>query len=245
MEHGTWNDKCLQLKIVSTGYSTPEVGLWAYPLYNRRKMNTKNTVIFDFDGTLADTFTYILLVFKELAEEYDINIEGVDVEAMRSLSVMQLLKYFHIPLYKLPFIVLEGQKRMKRYRTKIKPIKGIPDMLRQLKERGYTLGILTSNSAENVEDFLQRHNMHVFDFLLSQNNLFGKDRSLKALMKKYSIDREEAIYVGDEIRDIEACHKVKLDIIAVGWGFNTPRILKTLNPTFLAETPVNILEILP
>ena len=213
-------------------------------LYNRRKMNTKNTVIFDFDGTLADTFTYILLVFKELAEEYDINIEGVDVEAMRSLSVMQLLKYFHIPLYKLPFIVLEGQKRMKRYASKIKPINGIPEVLAELKKRNYRLGILTSNSVENVDDFLKRHDLDMFDFLLSQNNLFGKDRSLRTIMKKYNIIKEEAIYVGDELRDLDACHTVKIDVIAVGWGFNTPAILKTLRPTYLADKPDDILTIL-
>lgn len=208
-------------------------------------MNTKNTVIFDFDGTLADTFTYILLVFKELAEEYDINIEGVDVEAMRSLSVLQLLKYFHIPLYKLPFIVLEGQKRMKRYAPKIKPIKGIPEVLKELKKRNYRMGILTSNSVENVDEFLKRYKLDsYFDFLLSQNNLFGKDRSLRSIMKKYKIVKDEAIYVGDEIRDLDACHTIDIDVIAVGWGFNTPAILKTLKPTFLADTPEQLLTIL-
>ena len=207
-------------------------------------MSTKNTVIFDFDGTLADTFTYILLVFKEIAEEYDINIEGVDVEAMRSLSVIQLLKYFHIPLYKLPFIVLEGQKRMKRYAPKIKPIKGIPEVLNELKKRNYRMGILTSNSVENVDDFLTRHDLDMFDFLLSQNNLFGKDRSLRSLMKKYKIVKDEAIYVGDEIRDLDACHTVQIDVVAVGWGFNTPGILKTLRPTFIVDTPEDLLTIL-
>ncbi len=208
-------------------------------------MNTKNTVIFDFDGTLADTFTYILLVFKELAEEYDINIEGVDVEAMRSLSVLQLLSYFHIPLYKLPFIVLEGQKRMKRYAPKIKPIKGIPEVLKELKKRNYRMGILTSNSVENVDEFLKRYKLDsYFDFLLSQNNLFGKDRSLRSIMKKYKIVKDEAIYVGDEIRDLDACHTIDIDVIAVGWGFNTPAILKTLKPTFLADTPEQLLTIL-
>lgn len=208
-------------------------------------MHTKNTVIFDFDGTLADTFTYILLVFTELAEEYDINIEGVDVEAMRSLSVVQLLKYFHIPLYKLPFIVLEGQKRMKRYATKIKPIKGIPEVLKELKKRNYRMGILTSNSVEIVDDFLKRYNLEsYFDFLLSQHNLFGKDRSLRSILKKYKIVKDEAIYVGDEIRDLDACHTIHIDVIAVGWGFNTPAILKTLKPTFLADTPEQLLTIL-
>ncbi len=208
-------------------------------------MNIKNTVIFDFDGTLADTFTYILLVFKELAEEYDINIEGVDVEAMRSLSVLQLLKYFHIPLYKLPFIVLEGQKRMKRYAPKIKPIKGIPEVLKELKKRNYRMGILTSNSVENVDEFLKRYKLDsYFDFLLSQNNLFGKDRSLRSIMKKYKIVKDEAMYVGDEIRDLDACHTIDIDVIAVGWGFNTPAILKTLKPTFLADKPEDLLAIL-
>ena len=73
--------------------------------------------------------------------------------------------------------------------------------------------------------------------------MFGKHRSLKRLLKTYHMKPAETIYIGDEVRDIEACRKAKVQIIAVTWGFNSKRILERAKPDFIADKPEDIVKI--
>ena len=113
-----------------------------------------------------------------------------------------------------------------------------------LTENGYKLGILTSNSEENVSKFLKKNNLDLFDFIHSESSILGKSKAMHDLLKKHGIRPEEAIYVGDEIRDIEAARKTNIEIIPVCWGYNSKQILEKQNPDFLIDEPRQLIEIL-
>jgi phosphoglycolate phosphatase-like HAD superfamily hydrolase len=51
------------------------------------------------------------------------------------------------------------------------------------------------------------------------------------------------IYIGDETRDIEACKKINVPIIAVSWGFNSHKSLASHSPTYLINNPKELVEI--
>lgn len=59
-----------------------------------------------------------------------------------------------------------------------------------LKLQGYKIGIITSNTQENVEDVLQKHDLLIFDFMVSGTTLFGKHRSIKKKLKFKNIQPE-------------------------------------------------------
>lgn len=59
-------------------------------------------------------------------------------------------------------------------------------------------------------------------------------------MRKLGLDRNEVIYVGDEIRDIESAKDTGIKIIAVTWGFNTEDALCRFNPDYIAKDPRDI-----
>ena len=206
------------------------------------------TVIFDFDGTIADSIpkdAVILKIFNQIADENNFkNITLKEIENLRSVGLYESIKLLKIPLYKLPFLAKRVRKVLKVDETVVEPIKNMPQVLNNLKRQGYTLGILTSNHADTVEKFLEKHNLEVFDFVHSQTNLFGKDKSLKNLLKKYKLNKNETIYIGDEIRDIQATKKVGVSMIAVTWGYNNKMGLEKFNPQFLAETPIKLEAIL-
>jgi phosphoglycolate phosphatase len=69
-----------------------------------------------------------------------------------------------------------------------------------------------------------------------------RQRVLTQVLKKQKIDKTEAIYVGDEIRDIEAAQKVGMKIISVTWGFNAKESLQKFHPDALADTPDEFLH---
>jgi len=113
-----------------------------------------------------------------------------------------------------------------------------------LKKRGFQLGIITSNSRENVLGALEKNGLQdTFTFIYS-GSTFGKHKVINKWLKIENINPEEVAYVGDEIRDIDAAKKTGIKVIAVGWGFNSPQALAAQNPNFLIERPQELIEII-
>ena len=122
-----------------------------------------------------------------------------------------------------------------------------PDMretLQELQSRGVILGILSTNSRKNIKRLLQDHGLDMFSFYVSTNSALGKGRALKRLIKKNGWQPEEVLYIGDELRDIRGAKHAHIDSGAVSWGYNDVSLLKKEKPTWVFETPKEILKIL-
>lgn len=118
-------------------------------------------------------------------------------------------------------------------------------MLNQLNKMNIHLGIVTSNSVENVKSWLKLNKMdHFFQFVYSASNLFGKDKVIKKILKNYQINKEQVCFVGDETRDIEAAKKSAITSIAVTWGFNSEDVLLKSEPHYLIKDPKELITIL-
>jgi phosphoglycolate phosphatase-like HAD superfamily hydrolase len=115
-------------------------------------------------------------------------------------------------------------------------------VLTELDARGIKLGILTSNSKKNVNKFLINQKLDMFIFV-DNSGLFGKESKLKKTMKRYGLNSEDILYVGDEIRDIFSTKHVGVDIAAVDWGYNDSESLKKNNPKYLISDPEKLIEI--
>ncbi len=208
-------------------------------------MQQKKTIIFDFDGTIADSLPVIVKIINTLALQFGYKTVDVDdLPKLQNKSQKELLKMFEISVLKLPKFLLQGKKMLYEQIEEVQVFPHLNEILEKMEKKNYTLGILTSNSIENVEKFLQKHNLDMFDFVHSEKNLFGKHKALKSLLNKYQLNREESVYVGDESRDIEACQKIDLDIISVSWGFNSKDMLEKYNPTHLVDTPAELLQVI-
>lgn len=202
------------------------------------------TVIFDFDGTIADSIPIFLKIFNKLAREYGIKqISEEEMPHLKNLTTRELIHYLGIPFYKIPFFIRKAQRDIK-YGTELSnPITHMVQVLTLL-HKDHKLGIISSNSEDNIHLFLQKHDIDFFDFVINQNNLFGKDRALKNCLKKLSLPTDEVIYIGDETRDIEAARKAGVKIISVTWGFNSEDILRKLNPDFIVKEPKDLIRII-
>jgi phosphoglycolate phosphatase len=106
------------------------------------------------------------------------------------------------------------------------------------------MGILTSNSIENVNLFLETQGLRgSFNFVSSTSKLTGKSKHLRAIRKTFSLRHEEMLYVGDEIRDVKASHKAGIDCAAVTWGFNSRDSLTAAEPKHILDEPVQLLDV--
>ena len=198
-------------------------------------------VIFDFDGTLADTLSAIIKIVNSHASEYQIAPLGEkDVENLRGMSNIDIIKKYHLPLVKIPALILRTQKELHQRIDQVDLFPGIRDLILGLKRRSFGLGILTSNSRENVQKLLRARDLDVFDFIHAESNFFGKTRALQHLLHKHGLRAADVIYVGDETRDIEASQHAGVAVIAVSWGFHRRDVLRTKNPTFLVDSAAEV-----
>jgi len=204
------------------------------------------TLIFDFDGTLADTLDAALKIYNDLAPKFHCRTVNLkDKEEFRNKRPQELFKIFGIAWFKLPFLLFKIQKKLHRQIETIKPIEDIVKTLKSLKTLGFNLGILTSNSRENVTAFLIKNDLaNLFDFIHSDRNFFGKHKAMQHCLKNKNLSTDSVIYIGDETRDIEAAKKAGLRIIAVSWGFNSREALIKAEPDGMIDKPKDLLETL-
>lgn len=206
----------------------------------------ETVLIFDFDGTLADSRQTLLEIANNLALEF--GFDRVTEDEMLRLSNLSSRDIFYqspIPSYKIPFLLRRVKKELNQKIATLKPFDGIKEALNNLKKEGYILGIVTSNLKENVLDFLNNNNLEkYFDFVYSASTLFGKHIILKKIIKKHHLPVEKTIYVGDETRDIEAAKKTKIKVVSVTWGFNSVSVLAEHKPDFLINTPQELTKII-
>lgn len=205
----------------------------------------KKLVIFDFDGTIADTLDLIKEISNDLSDELGYKkLNYKDVKKLSDLKTEEIVKIIGISSIKLPFWLKKINKGLNEEIEFAKPFYGIRKALLKIKENGYKLGIITSNSKGNVKKFLRKNNLDLFDFVYSGSSMFGKNKLINKLLKEKKLKPNATVFVGDETRDIEAAKKSKVKIIAVSWGLNSKSILKKQNPDFLIDEPKEIIEIL-
>lgn len=204
---------------------------------------TVRIILFDFDGTIADTLDSIVKITNRLAGEFGYKKTTLeDVEYMRNMNSMQIIKTSGIPIFKVPFLLQMVKLELNHEIQNLKPIPGIVEALEVLSRKEYKLGIVTSNSLENVKGFLERNDMtKLFSFIHAGSTLFGKNKAIKNFLKKECVSSEQVIYVGDETRDIEAAKKVKIKVIAVSWGFNSQEVLAKQNPDLSIDKPQELM----
>jgi phosphoglycolate phosphatase len=207
---------------------------------------TQKVVIFDFDGTIADTVDALVSIANRLAVEFGyIQITPEELTLLRNLHSREIIKYSGISIFKIPFLVKKVKSELKSRIQELKPIPGMKEALTILKNDGHRLGIITSNSQENVTAFLKANDLdNLFEFIQSGVTIFGKTTIINNVLRQKQLKPQEVIYVGDETRDIEASKKANIKVIAVTWGFNSQEILTKENPNFLINHPRELLEVI-
>ena len=204
------------------------------------------TLIFDFDGTIADTLGETRRIFNIIAPDYGIREVAEDeLNALRHLSLKELLSHLKIPKRRVPALISRGTGMMRGNITQLKLIEGMAEVLVELRKHSDNFGILTSNTTANVDLFLETHGLREqFDFISSTSKLTGKAKHLKAIRKTFSLRPEQMLYVGDELRDVKASQKAGIPIAAVTWGFNSHEALAASEPDYLFDKPEDFLRLL-
>lgn len=205
---------------------------------------TAKVILFDFDGTIADTYQAIADITNQLSTEFGYKaLNQEELLLIKNLSSREIVKLSEISVFKLPFLVRRIRTELSKEISELNPIEGIDLVLRELKRQGYVLGIVTSNDRANVDIFLRNNRLNrLFSYIYSSTAIFGKHRVIDRAIKENRLRRSDVIYVGDETRDIRSARKSNIPSIAVSWGFNAAEILAKNQPDYLINEPSELLK---
>lgn len=205
---------------------------------------TKKTLIFDFDGTIADDMNLMIGKFNKIAHGFGLpQIRDDEIEKFRGEGSTGIFSTLKISKLKLLLLTRQLQNDFHNSLSECKPFTEIPKTLAKLKKDGHKLAIISSNTRENINKFLSQNNLEVFDFVHSGRNLFGKEHVILKAIKQYGLEAKNCVYIGDEDRDIIAAKKAGISVIGVTWGFNSRKLLEKYQPTFIAESPKELLHL--
>jgi phosphoglycolate phosphatase len=203
----------------------------------------QNWILFDFDGTLADSLPLQKQAFSELARQNGWpEISEDDFRKLRRLSLKDALLELKIPLWRVPGLLKAGQKLLHQRWGEAKVFPGISEALDSLSQSGFQLGIVTSNTTSAVDIVLKNANIQeYFSFVVAEPHLWGKANRLRKLVKQHGWNTNRIWYVGDEVRDLEAAQDTGLTGIGVTWGLNDAEILANTGAP-IVDTPQNLVH---
>ncbi len=207
----------------------------------------KKTILFDFDGTLAETMMLIHDVFNRLSSVYGYpHLPEEAIAEARHLSIREFIDQFGIPLWKVPIIAVHARRLMHDSMDQVQPPNGLVDVLTRIHDsRCYVMDILTSNRRKNVMTFLDKHRIGWFDEVESTRAILSKKRRVEKYIRQRGLDPESLYYVGDTTIDVESARHAGAKTVAVSWGLNTREALAKARPDFLVNDPSELLSIFP
>lgn len=204
-------------------------------------------VIFDLDGTLADTLPLCVESFRRVVEfcsgrklaDEEITrhfgpsdrgvlarlLPGEDVERLENLF-MENYTFLHLDMAPEPF-------------------PGVPELLEALKRKKFRLAMVTGKDDDSVGVTLDVYNLEdVFEYVETGSpERVVKGECIGRVLDAWGMSPDEAVYVGDAVSDIEACREVRVKVIAAAWAPSADvEALRRAEPDFLLT---DMSELLP
>jgi phosphoglycolate phosphatase len=188
-------------------------------------------VIFDFDGTLADSAACFLEALNDAALKYRFRkIEPDEMDELRGQTSQDLIRRLGVPSWKLPSIARHMQRLSLENAGRIPLFPGIATMLMTLDQAGAQIAVVTSNAQEAVQRVIGPGLTASIDHFECGASFFGKARRVEGLLQRSGIAASDAIFIGDETRDIEAAQQAGVAAAAVLWGYAKPSAFDRFAP---------------
>lgn len=202
-----------------------------------------DAVVFDLDGTLADTFPTVLRIFNRLMLE----------RTGREWRLAELAPYFGppetvmiqriFPDAELHDAIIQDFFRLSREDGhEIKAFHGIRELVEELSEAGVKLGIYSGANTESA-----RHRIGHAGLLEHFDEVLGGDRvsnykphpeGLLKLIEQFDVDPRRTIYIGDMVADVEVGRGAGATTVAVTWGAGKREALAAAKPDYLIDNPM-------
>ncbi|TAI63670.1 HAD-IA family hydrolase [Bradyrhizobium sp. Leo170] len=192
-------------------------------------------VIFDLDGTLADSFPWFSRNVNDVADHFGFRrVADDDVEELRHAGSREIVARLEVPMWKIPTIARHMRRLKAEHLADIALFPGAETTLRALKDGGLQLALVSSDSETNARRLLGEA-AALFSWFDCGASIFGKAAKFRRVVKRADLAPSQTISIGDETRDIEAARAAGIACGAVAWGYAAPAKLRALGPDLMFE----------
>lgn len=192
--------------------------------------------LFDFDGTLADSFPCFLAALDAAAARYGFQgVDARDLERLRGLSAWQVMEHIDVAMWQVPMITQFMRARMREAIDSVSLFPGIHEALEDLVARDVRLAIVSSNAKASIQHVLGARLASLVGDYRCDVSIFGKRPKLRQALTASGCPPDEAIVIGDELRDLRAARGEGISFGAVTWGF-------TSVPALVAAAPDHVFQ---
>ncbi len=211
-----------------------------------------SAVLFDLDGTLADTVGLILSCYRHTMRIH-LGEAPPDAEWIRGMGTplrVQLATFARTP--EEVDAMLETYVTLQRriHDEMVHAYEGVPELLAALEALGTPLALVTSRRIEMTRRTLAhcgfaRH----FDVIITPDEVTHPkphpEPVLRALERLGSPPAERTLFVGDSPHDLEAGHAAGVRTVAALWGPFPRDVVLAASPDYAIEHPLQLLELKP
>lgn len=205
-------------------------------------MSSFSLAIFDYDGTLADSFPWFCSVLNQTARQFGFREVAEDeIDELRALGTREIVARLGVAKWKLPAIAMHMRKLSAESRDAVALFPGADAMLASLAASNIRVAIVSSNAEQTIRRTLGLAAVHVSHFQCGAS-LWGKGAMFKAVIKRLGADKPCTIAIGDEVRDIEAARGAGIAAGAVTFGYNAAATLRAHGPDMVFDDYAELVE---
>jgi phosphoglycolate phosphatase len=198
-----------------------------------------DTVILDFDGTIANSGGVTLETFAEVLHRPPFTLE--EISDLRALPTRTNMKNLGIRTWQIPYMLMRGRRLASEKMDRVEAFEGMPEAIRQLDAEAYGLHVVSSNSSGNINNLLERSGLDdSITSIRAGAGMFNKAKRLTNLLRRQDLTAEQCVHICDETRDIDAARQVGMRCLAVTWGYHAEELLAAHNPDALVATPAEL-----
>ncbi len=211
-----------------------------------------DTIIFDLDGTtldtladLADSVNHALSQCGYPQRTYA-EIRSFVGNGVANLMARAIPGGYDDPQFDSCFAAFRAHYEL-NMNNKTGPYAGIPELLEELKTRGYKMAIVSNKIDSAVKQLNEQfYNRYIQVAIGETENLQRKpapDSVFKALEELGSV-ASNAVYVGDSEVDVQTARNAGMPCIAVTWGFRDKDVLEAEGAEYIIDSPGELMGIL-
>jgi len=205
-------------------------------------------ILFDWDGTLADTIELILFTFAETFRVLGIPPRSRE-EVLSQVGRPLMEQAMDIDPARAEEIFSTYQRIYEEnHRRLVREFPGVRQALESLRERGYLMALVTSKRADGAFHDLRHFGYgDYFDAVITAvDTVMHKPHPEPALeaLRRLEAAPEEATFIGDSPFDIRCAHAAGITAGAVEWGPFPRRVLEAEKPDYWVPEPAALNKIL-
>ncbi len=213
--------------------------------------NRFELLIFDWDGTLANSIDWIVHCLQHTADAQGLNVPAN--EQARSIIGLSIHKSIEILFpgideeTKEQFITRYSQTFFSRQITEQDLFVGVKQMLQDFKQAGYLLAVATGKGQAGLQKAMQGTGLDDFFHIsrcADQTASKPEPVMLNEIIKEMGVAKEKAVMIGDSVHDMQMAINAGIDSIAVSCGADSKEQLQSYNPLLNLQQTIELQAIL-